>query len=63
MFFAVGVKEKEIKRCRHCGGEGKLKGRKKLRVICQSCGAQGPVKPLASQAIEAWNLTAEKEKI
>ena len=51
----------QIEKCRHCGGEGILKGRKKHKVICKSCGAQGPEKPLPSQAIEAWNRSDEKE--
>lgn len=52
----------QIEKCLHCGGEGVLKGRKKMKVICTSCGAQGPVKPLASQAVEAWNRCNTKEK-
>ena len=59
MFFAVG--EKETEKC-GCGGEGVLKGRKKYKVVCQKCGAQGPVKPLPSQAIAAWNLSNKKVK-
>lgn len=54
--------EMKIEKCRHCGGEGILKGRKKLKVVCRKCGAQGPVKPLASQAIEAWNRSDKKEQ-
>ena len=41
--------------CPHCGGEGKIKGRKKQRVVCTKCGAQGAEKPLASQAVASWN--------
>ena len=59
MFFAVG--EKEIRKC-GCGGDGVLKGRKHLRVVCRRCGAQGPVKPFASQAIAAWNRNLKKEE-
>lgn len=57
MFFAVG--EKEIEKC-GCGGEAVLKGRKKYKMVCKSCGAQGPVKPLPSQAIVAWNRSVKK---
>lgn len=57
MFFAVG--EKEIEKC-GCGGEVTLKGRKHHRVVCKKCGAQGPVKPMASQAIAAWNRSVKK---
>ena len=59
MFFAVG--ENEIEKC-GCGGEGVLKGRKKHKVVCKKCGAQGPVKPFASQAVDAWNRSVKKEK-
>lgn len=59
MFFAVG--EKEISKC-GCGGDGVLKGRKHRKVVCKRCGSQGPVKPFASQAIEAWNRSLKKEK-
>ena len=44
-----------IKPCLHCGGRGKLKGRKKHKVVCTKCGAHGAEKPLASQAVDAWN--------
>ena len=44
-----------IKPCPHCGGKGKLKGRKKRKVVCTKCGAQGAEKPLASQAVASWN--------
>ena len=52
----MSYKDLEIKPCLHCGGEGKLKGRKKHRVICTKCGAQGAEKPLVSQAVAAWNM-------
>lgn len=52
--------EVQIAKC-GCGGEGVLKGRKKHKVVCQKCGAQGPVKPFASQAVEAWNRSIKKE--
>lgn len=44
-----------INPCLHCGGKGKIKGRKKLMVVCSVCGAQGPEQPLRSQAIASWN--------
>ena len=59
MFFAVGEREQKIEKC-GCGGEGILKGRKKHKVVCTKCGAQGPVKPFASQAIAAWNKSVKK---
>ena len=52
----------QIEKCLHCGGEGKLKGRKKLKVICTCCGASGPIKPVASQAIKTWNRSNKKEQ-
>lgn len=48
--------------CPHCGGEGKIKGRKRFRVICKNCGAQGPIKPTSSQAVKAWNRSNTKEQ-
>ena len=51
--------EFQIVKC-GCGGEGILKGRKKHKVVCKKCGAQGPVKSFASQAIIAWNLSVKK---
>ena len=59
MFFAVG--EKGIEKC-GCGGEGVLKGRKKHKVVCKKCGAQGPVMSLPSKAIQAWNRSIKKEQ-
>jgi len=50
----------QIEKC-GCGGEGILKGRKKHKVVCTKCGAQGPVKPLTSHAIYAWNRSMKKE--
>ena len=44
-----------INPCLHCGGEGIIKGRKKRRVVCKKCGAQGAEKPLASEAVASWN--------
>ena len=44
-----------INPCLHCGGKGVLKGRKKRRVVCTKCGAQGAEKPLASEAVASWN--------
>ena len=44
-----------INHCPHCGGKGKIKGRKKHKVVCTKCGAQGAEKPLASQAVASWN--------
>ena len=44
-----------INPCLHCGGEGVLKGRKKRKVVCTKCGAQGAEKPLASEAVASWN--------
>ena len=44
-----------INPCLHCGGKGKIKGRKKHKVVCTKCGAQGAEKPLASQAVASWN--------
>lgn len=41
--------------CPHCGGKGVLKGRKKRKVVCTQCGAQGAEKPLASEAVASWN--------
>ena len=51
----------EINRCLHCGGVAKLKGRKKMRVVCTVCGAQGPIKPFVSQAVDAWNMSNTNE--
>lgn len=51
-----------INRCLHCGGEGVLVGRKKIRVECKKCGARGPVKPFRSQAIAAWNMNSDEGK-
>lgn len=50
-----------IEKC-GCGGEGILKGRKHHKVVCNKCGAQGPVKPFTSQAIASWNESVKKEK-
>lgn len=54
--------ELKIEKCFHCGGEGKLKGRKHHRVVCTECGAQGPVKKTPSQAVAAWNKGHESEE-
>ena len=53
--------EIQIEKC-GCGGEGILKGRKKRKVVCSKCGAQGPAKALASNSIYAWNQIVKKEK-
>ena len=45
-----------INPCPHCGGKGVLKGRKKRKVVCTKCGAQGAEKPLASEAVASWNI-------
>jgi len=45
----------QINRCLHCGGEGVLTGRKKIKVVCKVCGASGAEMPLRSQAITSWN--------
>jgi len=58
MFFAVG--EEEVKKC-GCGGEGILKGRKHHKVVCNKCGAQGPVEKLPSKAVAGWNKSVKKD--
>ena len=50
-----------INPCLHCGGKGVLKGRKKRKVVCTNCGAQGAEKPLASEAVASWNTLYAKE--
>ena len=45
----------DINHCLQCGGKGVIKGRKKHKVVCTKCGAQGAEKPLASQAVASWN--------
>lgn len=49
------MREYEIMRCPHCGGNAVLTGRKNVKVECTRCGAVGPAKPFKSQAVEAWN--------
>lgn len=42
----------ELSECPFCGGRAKIEGRKKIKAVCQECGASSPIFDFRSQAIE-----------
>lgn len=48
----------ELNRCPFCGGKAEIEGRKKIRAVCQDCGASSPVFDFKSQAVSFWNIRA-----
>ncbi len=43
-----------FKPCPFCGGQGRITGRRYIRVVCKKCGAETGVHELTSSAIAAW---------
>lgn len=41
--------------CPFCGGNAEVIGRKKMKAVCQDCGASSPIFDFRSQAVEYWN--------
>lgn len=50
------AREAELKPCAHCGGAGhQARVGQGMEIICQSCGAAGPLSPDRAAAVAAWN--------
>ena len=47
-----------LNRCPFCGGKAEIEGRKKIKAVCQDCGASSPIFDFRSQAVEYWNERA-----